>query len=140
MGRSRRWGSVYYHEKRKQWHARAGDKERTFVGWFDSESAANAAVEEARTFHRHQLKANGPGASLVMFGRAWLDREEIRGTRRGIKQDRSRFERHIASAPFAEWPIAAIEQRDIQRWIREVAAAPPRDRAGRASSGRDARP
>lgn len=116
--RKRAWGSVTPWKGR--FRARAGDEARTGLGIYDTEDAANAALDEAEAFHRSQAKARGPGASLLGFGRAWLGRVEEDEDRAGVDRERSRFESHIATAPFAEWPIASISQRDVQRWVRDL--------------------
>ncbi len=118
----RRWGSVYFDRQRRKWRARAGDEERTSLGLYPSEREAWEAVAEAQRFEAHRVRATGPTAALVAFGRAWLEREELLGLRRGIDRERSRFEKHLATAPFASWPMAAITRGDVQRWIRELAA------------------
>ncbi len=117
--RKRDWGSVSPWKGRHR--ARAGDEDRTSLGIFDTEDLANAALDEARLFHRSIAKAKGPGATLVGFGRAWLERVEREGEREGVARERSRFETHVATADFAPWPIESITQRDVHRWIRDVA-------------------
>lgn len=133
---NRTWGSVYFDRGKKRWRARAGDEHRTSLGFFDTEADARAALTYAHRYSGSRLSSRGRDAALVSFGRAWLDREELRGIRRGLDRERSRFEKHIAPASFATLPMGLIAQREIQRWVRELAAAPaegPRGKGQRRS-------
>lgn len=134
MGSRRRWGSISRH--RDGYMARLGDAKRTYLGTFKTEEEADAALLEAYEFQRHQT-ADGTGATtLVSYGRAWLAAERARGRRRGLDREEARFDRHIARAPFATWPLTAIMQRDVQRWIRDLAdgrAEGPRAKGQRRS-------
>jgi integrase len=137
MSRGRRWGSITREERASSrgaaWRVRAGDETRSAIGIFydvdfggggrrGSLAAAEEALEEARRAWLALHQPRGRGAVLVAYGRDVLDRWEKAGTRRGIDRDRGRFEKHIAGAPFAADPIASIEHRQIQRWIRQLAA------------------
>lgn len=128
-GLRRRWGSITRY--RDGWRVRGGDEERTTVGVFrdadfggrdNAELAAEEALEEARRAWLAAHAPKGRGATLIAYGRALLDRLELEGVRRGIDRDRARFEKHLATAPFANDPIASIEHRQIQRFIRTLAA------------------
>lgn len=130
----RSWGSVY--RDRGRWRARAGDAKRTSLGLYDTREEAEAALAEAQRLDAYLVRATGPEAALVAYGRAWLDREERGGRRRGIGQERARFEHHVATAPFARWPMVALTSADVQRWVRELAAGQaegPRARGQRRS-------
>lgn len=116
------WGSVHYDKARRKWRARAGDERRTGLGCWDTEEQAEAARAEAHRLAERQVRSTGPEAALVAYGRRWLDREERAGLRRGLDRERNRFERHLASAPFAEYPMVALTRGDVQQWVRELAA------------------
>lgn len=131
MSRKKRWGSITRYHYADGWRVRAGDEARSPVGTYldkdfggreRAKAAAEEALDEARRIWLQQHAPKGRGAVLVAFGRATLDKWEGKGTRRGVDRDRARFEKHIARAPFAEDPIASIEHRQIQRWVRELAA------------------
>lgn len=128
--RKRKWGSIT--RDRDGWRVRGGE-DRQAIGTFRDEDyggeersrdAAEQALEIARRAHlstqRHA--STGRAAVLVTYGRKILDRWDEAGSRRGIAQDRSRFEKHIATSPFAFDPIGAIEHRQIQRWVRALAS------------------
>lgn len=131
MTRRRGWGSVTRYAYKPGWRARAGDDARSPIGIYldedfggrvQSRAAAEEALDEARRAWLQQHAPKGRGAVLVAYGRDVLNRWEVAGTRRGIDRDRTRFERHIATAPFGEDPVASIEHRQIQRWVRALAA------------------
>lgn len=128
---SRTWGSITRYRDRG-WRARGGDDDRTTVGiFFDaahggSDGANEEAERELAAAHRAWRKQHSPkgrGITVIDYGRKVLDRWEIAGTRRGIDRDRDRFERHIARSPFAGDPVASLEHRQVQRWVREIAAS-----------------
>lgn len=141
------WGSIT--RWRDGWRVRAGDEKRSSVGVFRdkdfggdrevSRAAAEEALDEARRVWLSQHSPKGRGLTLVDYGRRLLDRWEKEGRRRGVGQDRTRFEFHIASAPFALEPLGALEHRAIQRWVRKLVneeAAGPRGGAGKRRSRR----
>lgn len=132
--RRRPWGSITPH--RDGFMVRAGDAERTYVGTYETVKLAEAALAEAWEYHQHLHPAAGPGATLIGYGCEWLERQEELGRRRGIDRERARFTRHLAQAPFATWPLTAITQRDVQRWVRALAdgeAEGPRARGQKRS-------
>lgn len=124
------WGSVHYDRDKKRYRARAGDEERTHLGYFETEEDGWGAVAEARRYESHTLASTGQRAALIAYARAWLQREEARG-RRGIEQMRSVVRAHIAQAPFAEWPMHVITQREVQRWVRDLATGRARGPRGK---------
>lgn len=141
----RRWGSIT--EYPGGWRARSGNETRSQIGIFLAveyggdlklaRAAAEEALEEAYKAWRSQRAPKGRGAILVAYGRKLLERWEREKTRAGLKQDVNRFNRHIASAPFAEDPIPSIEHRQIQRWVRRLASEHVRARGGEDTQPRD---
>jgi integrase len=116
------WGSVTEHRTksgRVKFRARAGDEERSGLGLYDTWDEAEIAVDEARRASKAIERARGAGATFGAYARAWFEREEKADLRRGIKQERQRFETHLANAPFVLWQLATIEQRDVQVWVRD---------------------
>ena len=65
---------------------------------------ADAATVEMRDFS--PVQGNNP--TLVDYGRTWLRRRELEGHRNSVA-DRCRFERHIATAPFAKYPMVSLD-------------------------------
>lgn len=123
------WGSITRHFDRG-WRARAGDEGRSNLGIFlDAEhggtdgarAEAESELAAAHRAWRKQHAPKGPGITVAAYGRKVLDRWELADARRALDRDRSTFERHIARAPFANDPIAALEHRQIQRWVRDLA-------------------
>lgn len=132
---TRPWGTVHYDSTAGRWRARAGDEDRTSLGLYDTQAEAEEARAEAHRLYAHQLRASGSEAAVIAYARQWVDAEERRG-RRGVPQLRSVIEAHIASAPFARWPLYAVTQREVQRWILALASEPadgPRGRGQRRS-------
>lgn len=116
--------------------ARAGDHARRHIGTFATRAEAEDALIEAYEFWTHQNPQSGSARTLITYGRQWLIDERARGRRRGLDRETARFDRHVARAPFATWPLTAITQRDVQRWINEVAdgrAEGPRAKGQRRS-------
>ena len=72
--------------------------------------------------------------TLKVWGEKWLDRREETGTHRAIDTERSTWKCHIATAPFADWPLANIARRDVKEWVvalsRKKALAPAAWKAG----------
>jgi integrase len=123
------WGSISYFrmpDGRMKFRARGAGPERTPLGLHESYDEAAVAVETARRAHEAIVKSKGPGATLADFGRTFLAESK----RRGVERERSRFELHVATAPFARWPIATIEQRHVQRWILALARTTARGPLG----------
>lgn len=118
------WGSVFFDARREVWRARSGDAERTPLGSWKTEEEAHEAVDAAWRLEklRERSRSKGRAATLLGYGRKWLDQEEVQGIRRAIDRERNRFEKHLATAEFAEWPLEAITRGDVQQWVREIAS------------------
>lgn len=124
-----RWGSINeitLPSGQKKFRARGAGPDRLPLGLHDDYDLAAEAVETARVEHDVHVRSKGSGATLEDFGRAFLKES----TRRGVERERSRFELHIATAAFARWPIASIEQRHVQRWILALAKTTARGPLG----------
>lgn len=81
--------------------------------------ATPAEAESVRVgFLALQARGEQPSAALTLrtWGTTWLRRRELNGTR-NIATDRSRWETHIMRAHFADWPLRAIERRDVRTWM-----------------------
>mgnify|MGYP000731203226 CR=1 FL=1 len=127
---TRPWGTVHLDRASGKWRARAGDEDRTSLGLYDSREEAEEARRVAHQLVARRMRSSGPQAAVIAYARVWLDREEKRG-RRGMPQLRSVVEAHIAGAPFASWPLYAVTQREVQRWVRDLSAEPAGGARGR---------
>lgn len=117
------WGSITEHTMRDgvtiKFRARGGGEERKGLGLYDTWDDAEIAVDEARRASQAIEKSRGQGATFGAYAAAWFDREEKARVRRGLDRERVRFDAHVASAPFFRWPIAAIDTRELQIWVRD---------------------
>lgn len=114
------WGSITHVQLPSgEWRfrARGGRPERKSLGLWETYDQAYESIETARLATIEIAKSKGPGATLADYGRRILGDSE----RRGIERERTRFELHIATSTIGRWPIATIEQRDVQRWILTLA-------------------
>lgn len=55
--------------------------------------------------------------SLRLFGERWLNERDEGGDVRDIKNERSVWKTHIATAHFADWPVKRIRPVDVKKWI-----------------------
>ncbi|TAK25737.1 MAG: site-specific integrase [Myxococcaceae bacterium] len=73
--------------------------------------------------------------TLLTWGDTWLDRRENSGVHRAIATERSTWKNHIATAPFASWPLADITRREVRDWVetlsRKKAMAPAAWKTGK---------
>jgi integrase len=79
--------------------------------------------EEASGIRESTLKQVGGqqrGFTLVTWGERWLDARETDGVHRATENDRSRWNTHIATAPFATKPLRKIERIEIVRWVKQL--------------------
>lgn len=109
-----------------KWRARLylPNKREKNLGLFDDPDAAAAVAAAARAQLATQTTA--PHAStLGAYGAAWLDRRELGGKVRGIRQERSAWRSRVAPYPIAELPLQAVTRGHVVRWLRELAAAAP---------------
>jgi integrase len=93
------------------------DGTRRVLGNFDTREEA-VGFANAVTLE----KINGEnmvltGVTLAAYGKRWLDRREADG-KRNIRTDRSRWNLHIATAPFAQDPISSIDPKTVRDWVR----------------------
>jgi integrase len=86
-----------------------------------------ATEEEAHAIRKGFLAAQAQGIvptgelTLEAWGKTWLDdREKVRKLR-SIKDDRSRWSCHVMKAPFAKYPIKAIERAHLKAWLKDLA-------------------
>jgi integrase len=111
-----------------KFRARGVGPKRESHGLWNTYDEAAIALDDARKLAEATEKSVGGGATLLGYGRRWLQANELR---RGFDREKTRFELHVATAPFAHWAIRMIEQRDVQRWVlakaKEVARGPSGD-------------
>lgn len=120
----RRWGSVYYDRHAGGWRVRAGDERRTSLGLYPTEAEAEQVRAEAERAWVLASRTDADASSLAVYGERWVEREQRRGIRRGMDEEAARFRRHLASAPFAAWPLAAVTRADVQRWALDLLSEP----------------
>lgn len=72
--------------------------------------------------HREVLKG-GDRYTFANYGRAVLDRREVSG-KADVYNTRNRFETHLSTAPFADWPIDQIETPDVARFLQALYRRP----------------
>ena len=70
------------------------------------------------------------GETLRAYGVGWLDQRELGGVR-NIKTDRSRWERHVLSAPFADDALRTIGRRDVKAWVAGLCGRAAADQRGK---------
>jgi hypothetical protein len=99
------------------------------IGTFNTEAEAESALRGTVALAA-EGKVITEDETLREYGRRFLDRRESKGLA-NVKTDRSRWELHIMSAPFADWPIAGIRPADVARWIDSLEARDAADKRGR---------
>lgn len=57
--------------------------------------------------------------TLRQWGEVWFQRREQDGVR-GVSRERSRWNRHILAAPFADRAIKSIDRADVVAWMRSL--------------------
>lgn len=89
---------------------------RIDLGTHPTEAAAEAV---RRGFLVAQARGAVPTGELTLegWGERWLNAREADGVR-SIRDDRNRWKNHVARAPFIDWPLRAIERRDVKAWLR----------------------
>ncbi len=106
-------GSVTRHVASGRWLVRlraAG--ERKSLGYHDTRELAEGVLRVAL-----QRTGRARGAlTLAAWGARWLDRRELDGVR-GTREERCVWRRHVAAAPFSDWPLRAIKRVDVHRWV-----------------------
>jgi integrase len=88
---------------------------KTTLGTFDTEAEAHEVLD-AYFLDRAEKKA--PLASVVSIktiGPKFLDFRESRGLR-SVDTDRDRWNAHIATAFFAEWPLREVSAKNVREW------------------------
>ena len=92
------------------------DKTRPVIGVFDSEEEAHRACD-AYALVLAQAKVT---MTLRQWGERYLDRRELDQKKRNIRTDRNRWKLHVATSPFADWPLCNIQRRDIKDWLAKL--------------------
>jgi integrase len=108
----------------------AGGKHTT-IGIYDTEELAHNALRLAAE-QRGTGELTIEGETLRTFGPGFLARRKANGGR-NEKTDRSRWERHILTAPFADWPLAKLSPKAIAVWIDKLSKRRAADKRGRRS-------
>ncbi len=102
---------------------------RTSIGTFDTEEEAAQQLDGAIA----ELVSRGGAVgnmTLRGFGAMWLDRRELAG-HRNMATDRSRWDKHIAAAQFADWPLVNIRRRDVRNFVEILRRKSADDRRGK---------
>jgi integrase len=102
-----------------RWRVRVtmSDGKRPSLGVYDTEEEANGVLNAALTRLAEGPTASTGGLTFSSFGTTWMTERELSGDVRAIKADQSRWRTHIVTAPFFEWPIAAISPLNIADWV-----------------------
>jgi integrase len=102
-----------------RWRVRItmSDGKRPSLGVYDTEEEANGVLNAALTRLAEGPTASTGGLTFSSFGTNWMTERELSGDVRAIKADLSRWRTHIVTAPFFEWPIAAISPLNIADWV-----------------------
>ncbi|HJS21164.1 MAG TPA: site-specific integrase [Steroidobacteraceae bacterium] len=106
MGRSAT-GSVRF--VRGKWIAYV---RREYLGSFDSQQEAQDTVNASL-----RIDSDRAPDSLRVWGERWMDERELGGDTRGIDQERSVWDQHIATAAFYDWPLRKVRPADVQKWL-----------------------
>lgn len=88
---------------------------RVSLGLFDTREDAEDALRAHDELHRDEPR----GLTVVALGERWLDRRELdRDHHRAAAKDRSRWKKHVATAPFATKLVRSVEPQDVRHWVR----------------------
>lgn len=104
---------------RGKWRAEimVGGERRGLGHKHESEAEAIAAIEAALDLIGAKAVELPSSITLREWGVEFLKRREQDGVR-GIRRERSRWNRHILAAPFADRPIKLIDRSDVVSWVR----------------------
>ena len=122
MSGRRPYGGGSVERTRNKWRARVRHPidGKITLGTFDTEAEAHEFLD---AYFLKRAEANAPltgAVTLKTIGQRFLDYRELRGLR-GVDIDRNRWNAHIASAPFADWPLVEITARDVRNWRDDLA-------------------
>lgn len=121
-GERRPYGAGCVERSRNKWRARVRTPldGKVTLGTFDTEAEAHEVLD-AYLIKRAESGAPLTGAvTLRAVGPRALNHRELRGLR-GVDIERNRWDAHIATAFFADWPLTEITARDVRRWRDELA-------------------
>ena len=80
-------------------------------------------AEELLAAYRAEVEAGSivdpSGLTLRAWGAEWLDRRELSGRVRGIRQERGMW-RHVERAHFIDWELGVIRTPDVNDWIEQL--------------------
>jgi integrase len=98
-----------------RWRVRVptSDGKRRSLGVFDSEGEALGVLNAALVRLAEGTVASVGAITLRGFGTRWIEDRELSDDVRSIEADKSRWRTHIVTAPFFDWPIAAITPLNI---------------------------
>lgn len=111
-------GSVWKHRGRFRAEVMI-DGERRSLGLHDTKADALATIEAALGLIKAQAAELPTAITLRQWGDVWLARREHDGVR-GIRRERSRWNRHVMAAPFADRPLKRIDSADVHTWVRSL--------------------
>ena len=95
----------------------------SFEAWVRTEQLGTRPTrEEAQEVIDQWLRTENPKASHAFetFGGAWILEREKQNRVRGIRQERSAWDHHIAKAHWYPWPIKEILPEVLQTWLGEL--------------------
>lgn len=90
-----------------------------FVGLFETQHEAAAALQSARGLHAQEKATPGALVTLRPYGTEWFKQRELDGFVRSVGKERSLWNRHILHAPFIDWPLKQIATKPaaLQKWL-----------------------
>lgn len=93
------------------------DQTRVSLGTFDTMREAREAIRA-----HHELRDAGrvQGVTLRSYGETWLQRREASGLVRGIREERSKWRCHVATADFAGAPLRRLTRPRIKAWVNRL--------------------
>jgi integrase len=99
--------------------ARLPDADRTDLGIFASHEEASRMLDAALVELTESKVFPNIGFTLRTFAvEFFADREAA--DFRGVKKDKNKWNTHVASAAFIDWPLAAIGTVDVEAWVQTM--------------------
>lgn len=107
--------------------------ERRGLGTYQTDDDADATLGAFAALRSSGAVEVG-GETLRQFGERWLNRVEIDGTMRDVKNARSRWQ-HVERAAFIDRPLVSIRRADVRSWLDRLTAVTAGDRRGKRRIG-----
>lgn len=100
-----------------RWRVRATiDGKRVSLGVYDVREDADAVLRQALA----RVDTTEHGRTLASWGEDWLTSRATDGLHRASHKAASAWRAHVATAPFATWPLRKIQRTDVVRWVKAL--------------------